>query len=99
MNGPGLLPTQDVWGLSGAAVRASVDIGLHHEHKNVDRPSQSAIETDLRRRLFWMYVIHRATLTNSAYSIDRDLSIALGRPPAISDDWITAEVRALMYDL
>lgn len=43
----------DVWGLSGAAVRASVDLGLHHE-SGLRRNSRTAIETDIRRRVFWM---------------------------------------------
>ena len=28
----------------------------------------------------------------SAYSCDRDLGMALGRPPAIQDEWIAADV-------
>lgn len=43
----------DVWGLSGAAVRASVDLGLHHESR-LRGNSRTAIETDIRRRVFWM---------------------------------------------
>ncbi|KJE05887.1 hypothetical protein I311_00023 [Cryptococcus gattii NT-10] len=69
----------NVWGLSGAAVRASVDLGLHHE-SGLRRNSRAAIETDIRRRVFWI-----------AYSCDRDLGMALGRPPAIQDEWVTAQ--------
>ncbi|KAE8537650.1 hypothetical protein D1P53_005706 [Cryptococcus gattii VGV] len=69
----------NVWGLSGAAVRASVDLGLHHE-SGLRRNSRTAIETDIRRRVFWI-----------AYSCDRDLGMALGRPPAIQDEWVTAQ--------
>jgi hypothetical protein len=45
--------TTDVWGLSGAAVRASVDLGLHHEGRS-SFAGRSPIETDTRRRVFWM---------------------------------------------
>ncbi|OWZ74365.1 hypothetical protein J008_00034 [Cryptococcus neoformans] len=69
----------NVWGLSGAAVRASVDLGLHHE-SSLRGNSRTAIETDIRRRVFWI-----------AYSCDRDLGMALGRPPAIQDEWVTAQ--------
>jgi len=31
-------------------------------------------------------------LMYSAYSCDRDLGMALGRPPAIQDEWVTAAV-------
>lgn len=44
---------EDVWGLSGAAVRAAVDLGLHHEGRS-SFAGRSAIETDTRRRVFWM---------------------------------------------
>lgn len=43
----------DVWGLSGAAVRAAVDLGLHHEGRS-SFAGRSPIETDTRRRVFWM---------------------------------------------
>lgn len=37
---------------------------------------------------------HRCVDTDyaSAYSCDRDLGMALGRPPAIQDEWIAADV-------
>lgn len=34
----------------------------------------------------------RAALIDRAYSCDRDLGMALGRPPAIQDEWVTAAV-------
>lgn len=68
-----------MWEVSGAAMRVAIDLGLHHE---TDRQSKlDPLERDMRRRLFW-----------SAYCIDRNLATALGRPPSISDEWISAKV-------
>jgi hypothetical protein len=40
----------DVWDLSGQAVRAAVDMGLHHDGSNLNG---SGLQRDLGRRLFW----------------------------------------------
>lgn len=71
----------DVWDLAGAAVRKAIDLGLHHATQG--RVSHDPLMTDMRRRLFW-----------SAYCMDRVLCFGLGRPPAIEDTWISAQVCA-----
>ena len=64
----------------GLATRTCVDLGFHNEH-NVDVDSLDALELDMRRRLFWV-----------TYKMDRLLSFALGRPPAIPDGFINVPV-------
>jgi hypothetical protein len=45
----------DVWDLTGRALRAAVDLGLHHDPETSGLQLLSALEVDLRRRLFWVY--------------------------------------------
>jgi hypothetical protein len=42
-----------VWELAGAAVRSAVDLGLHHEHRQIGNEKVDYLEVDMRRRLFW----------------------------------------------
>lgn len=63
---------------SGLGMRLCIDLGLHR-HQSHLRPS---LQSELEKRLFW-----------SCYYLDREVSIALGRPMAISDHDIDVKVR------
>ncbi|PSR80153.1 fungal-specific transcription factor domain-domain-containing protein, partial [Coniella lustricola] len=91
-----------LWYIVGVAVRLAVDLGLHYEDgKDVDaglrdhpppddlrreRGRRECIR-DLRRRLWW-----------STYSLDRLVSICVGRPVGISDQVITTEFPSVLDD-
>lgn len=70
--------TWPVWKTIGAALRLAVELGLHR-----DAPSGELdfLTLDTMRRTFWV-----------AYSMDRNVSIALGMPSCLSDGAITAKV-------
>lgn len=53
-----------------------------------DQPSRPTFAEGYSGCMSWLL----PRLTLSAYSCDRDLGMALGRPPAIQDEWITADV-------
>lgn len=65
-------------------MRLCIEFGMHRRN-----PQQSASATDyeLQKRLFW-----------SCYSLDRQTSLILGRPFAISDRQIDAELPITMND-
>ncbi|KAK5050527.1 hypothetical protein LTR84_003808 [Exophiala bonariae] len=70
----------DSWQLVGIGMRICVDLGLHQESKAaLQGKSDSFLET--RRRLFW-----------SMYSLDRSISIGMGRPCEVSDHYIHVEI-------
>ncbi|KAH8676221.1 fungal-specific transcription factor domain-containing protein [Xylariales sp. PMI_506] len=62
----------NVWVLSGAAMRACLELGLHREPPST--MGLDAREMDLRRKVFW-----------SAYSMDRSICGALQRPLSTPD--------------
>ncbi|PSN74071.1 hypothetical protein BS50DRAFT_566967 [Corynespora cassiicola Philippines] len=62
----------NAWLVSGQAVRAAVDLGLHRE---VPSAGASLMSVEMRSRVFW-----------SAYALDRNISITLGRPCAIREE-------------
>ncbi|KIW05924.1 uncharacterized protein PV09_03117 [Verruconis gallopava] len=64
------------WTLAGLAVRQCIELGLHRKSSH----DEITIEKELNARAFW-----------SCYYLDRGVSVALGRPPAISDGDIDAE--------
>lgn len=70
----------DSWHLVGIGMRICVDLGLHQESEQavLGKPD-SFLET--RRRLFW-----------SMYSLDRSISIGMGRPCEVSDQYIHVEI-------
>jgi hypothetical protein len=43
-----------VWDITGAVVRTAVDLGLNHEPSVSVSSVRSPLETDMRRRLFWV---------------------------------------------
>ncbi|RDW66373.1 hypothetical protein BP6252_10008 [Coleophoma cylindrospora] len=65
------------WTLAGLAVRLCIELDMHRKpHNN----SEITMERELNVRIFW-----------SCYYLDRGVSVALGRPPAIADDDIDVE--------
>ncbi|KAL5889250.1 hypothetical protein ACKVWC_004489 [Pyricularia oryzae] len=93
-----------LWYITGEAMRLAVDLGLHFEQGNepqfrldnarrqTDREADrdgGAREyiRDRRRRLWWC-----------AYSLDRLISICVGRPLGVSDRVITTEFPSLADD-
>ncbi|OTB07662.1 hypothetical protein M426DRAFT_242186 [Hypoxylon sp. CI-4A] len=65
------------WTYVGAAMRLCIELGLHRRQ----RRQQLTIESEMDKRRFW-----------TAYFLDRDISISVGRPPSISDHDIDAEL-------
>ncbi|KAF2756457.1 hypothetical protein EJ05DRAFT_466794 [Pseudovirgaria hyperparasitica] len=63
--------TQGLWYMSGLAMRTCVDLGMHRATSEI---SHSPEGIQRRRLLFW-----------STYSLERIISISLGRPCSISD--------------
>lgn len=76
----------NAWQVAGQAVRSSVAMGLHRQHA-LAAGGLSMLQSEMRKRVFWC-----------AYSIDRNISVALGRPPAIRDADIDIELPACMTD-
>lgn len=66
------------WTLSGLAVRLCIELGLHRKSTR----NEVSLERELQLRIFW-----------SCYYLDREVSVALARPPAISDNDMDVEVR------
>jgi hypothetical protein len=93
-----------LWYIIGVALRLSVDLGLHVEDSDPDldtldikmeadgaskstRLGRRQWTRDLRRRLWW-----------SVYSLDRLVSVCVGRPFGITDQVITTEFPTLLDD-
>ena len=93
-----------LWYIIGVALRLSVDLGLHVEDSDPDLDTLDVkMETgsnssssrlgrrqwtrDLRRRLWWC-----------VYSLDRLVSVCVGRPFGITDQVITTEFPSLLDD-
>ncbi|KAF3016104.1 hypothetical protein E8E14_002041 [Neopestalotiopsis sp. 37M] len=64
------------WTYVGAAMRLCIELGLHRRQ----RRQQPSLEGEMNKRRFW-----------ATYFLDRDISIAIGRPPSLSDHDIDAE--------
>lgn len=71
-----------VWHLLGSALRLASELGIHTE-SICQQPSLETFQdtSDLPRRLFW-----------SLYSMDRAVGNTLGRPTALQDKFITANL-------
>lgn len=63
------------WTYVGAAMRLCIELGLHRRQ----RRQQQTVEGEMNKRRFW-----------TTYFLDRDISIAIGRPPSLSDHDIDA---------
>ncbi|CAN6667529.1 hypothetical protein TRVA0_039S01002 [Trichomonascus vanleenenianus] len=68
------------WQLVGKAMRAAVEVGLHRKQP-VMRDKDPLALLEFEKRLFW-----------SIYSLDRRLSLMLGRPYAIPDEDIDVQL-------
>ncbi|KAK0455542.1 fungal-specific transcription factor domain-containing protein [Desarmillaria tabescens] len=66
------------WTLVGTGIRMAQDLGAHRRHSRPGQPRNA--EEELLKRAFWVIV-----------SLDRLISLALGRPCAIQDEDIDAE--------
>ena len=75
----------NVWMLSGAAMRAILELGLHREAPNAI--AFDDLTLDLRRRVFW-----------TAYCYDRGVCSALQRPQSIPDQTIDAHFPSILDD-
>lgn len=69
-----------LWMISGMAVRKCIGLG-YHRNLTALRNSSGALSAEMTKRCFWV-----------AYDMDRVASFVLGRPTAISDQAIDAEV-------
>ncbi len=65
------------WTYVGLAMRNCIEMGLHRRTMK----KRSILENEMRKRIFWV-----------CYCLDRQISIILGRPFAISDRDIDVEV-------
>jgi hypothetical protein len=72
------------WTHVGLAIRICIEKGMHRKTYS-ERPS---IRLEMRKRIFW-----------SCYCLDRQVSIILGRPFAISDRDIDADVSPVSHPL
>lgn len=72
------------WELSGSALRLAAALSLYREARDQTHTSSTS---SLRRNLFW-----------TAYCLDVSLSVALARPTAICDSWITTKVSVASVD-
>ncbi|PBK73560.1 hypothetical protein ARMSODRAFT_638994 [Armillaria solidipes] len=66
------------WTLVGTGIRMAQDLGAHRRHSKPGQPRNA--EEELLKRAFWVIV-----------SLDRVISLSLGRPCAIQDEDIDAE--------
>lgn len=65
----GTLELNECWNLVGLMIRTAVSIGLH---ANPEAGSLTAVEKEVRKRVWW-----------GCFIIDRTLSMKFGRPPSI----------------
>ncbi|KAL2838073.1 fungal-specific transcription factor domain-containing protein [Aspergillus pseudodeflectus] len=73
------LSATPIWHISGLSLRMCIDLGLQSEASIKVSPNgiASDLEIDFKRRLFW-----------ATYTLDRTLSIMLGRPFTLEDKYI-----------
>lgn len=74
----------NAWHVAGQAVRMAIDLGLHRTSTNNSNDLQRC---EMKKRVFW-----------SAYAMDRNISVALGRPFAIRDADISASLPLRLTD-
>lgn len=65
----------NAWLVTGQAVRTAIDLGLHRSLPPSTPSNNSLFNAEMRKRVFW-----------STYALDRNVSIALGRPCALRDE-------------
>ena len=76
--------SMNAWMISGLAMRYCIDFSLH---RKVQACHYSLFQLEMRKRVFW-----------SAYVIDRNISIALGRPLSLQDRDIDVELPLPLSD-
>ncbi|CAG7561890.1 unnamed protein product [Fusarium equiseti] len=74
----------NLWYTVGMALRLAVGIDMHREESLANR---SLLDAEMRKRLFW-----------SLYTMDRSVSISLGRPLGIQDADITIPLPLVLSD-
>jgi hypothetical protein len=70
--------SMNAWMITGLAVRSSIDLGFH---RKLGSSRHSLLQREIRKRIFW-----------ATYALDRNISIALGRPFCIQDADINVEL-------
>lgn len=75
----------NAWHVAGQAVRLAIDLGLH---RSPAKPPPDVLGAEMRKRIFW-----------STYALDRNVSLALGRPFAIRDADINVPLPDSLTDL
>ncbi|KAL4894291.1 fungal-specific transcription factor domain-containing protein [Aspergillus ambiguus] len=75
---------QELWYLIGFAMRTCIHLGMYLSRREVDHPPSSIQK---RRKLFW-----------TVYSLERNISIALGYPASLPDRLIDVELPTLMHE-
>lgn len=70
--------------VNGLAIRFAIDLGLHRKSTC---PTRSLLRSEMKKRIFW-----------SAYALDRNISVALGRPFCIQDRDINIELPLQLTD-
>lgn len=73
--------------LSSIAMQFALELNLHSDQAIQRNCGSDALMADIQRRLFW-----------TCYSIDRSLSIIIGRPTTLADEWITTQLPSLHED-
>ena len=68
------------WHVQGLAMRMAIELGLHRK-AGVNNKQLDPYRQELRNRVFW-----------SGYLLDRTLCITLGRPFAVAEHEIDAQV-------
>lgn len=72
------------WQIAGQAVRLCIELGLHRMVDNLQEPF---LKSEMAKRVFW-----------SAYAIERNIAINLGRPFAVRDADIGTSLPQLLTD-
>nr|XP_031860300.1 uncharacterized protein CI109_004184 [Kwoniella shandongensis]KAA5527372.1 hypothetical protein CI109_004184 [Kwoniella shandongensis] len=70
-----------IWHLSGVCIRLCITLGLHRNLPMSTARGLTKYTIEMRKRVFW-----------TCYTMDRMMSMLLGRPPGISDDDIDVEL-------
>ncbi|KUJ12403.1 uncharacterized protein LY89DRAFT_785771 [Mollisia scopiformis] len=74
----------NAWMVNGLAIRFAIDLGLHRKSYC---PTRSLLRSEMKKRIFW-----------SAYALDRNISVALGRPFCIQDREINVDLPLQLTD-
>ncbi|CAO1622160.1 unnamed protein product [Parajaminaea phylloscopi] len=73
--------------LSSMAMQFAMELNLHSEQAIQRSCGRDELMADVHRRVFW-----------TCYSIDRSLSVIIGRPTTLGDEWITTQLPLLYED-